>query len=146
MSNELRTSFIAPPMVEQSSMRSFIAPPMVEQQSMVSSSLYGIKYGLIISLVVLLLWWTWAAFIYRYSDERLSDIVLNKFTMNNPPQIDDKTQFFKVIHVLLKNNQINATIAIADKETQHVIRTINKAYNINSSDNCSIIDESCIVI
>jgi hypothetical protein len=105
------------------------------------SLLIGIKYGLIGGLIVILLWYLWAAFVYRYSVERLSNLVLNKYKSMHSTTLE---LFIKDIQI---GDQVTATIGARDKIDPNKIDALNDkvSYRIGDIDSCRIYDFNCII-
>jgi hypothetical protein len=77
--------------------------------------LWAIILGLIIVLVIILLWFMWAFFIYRRSDERISNLILSAFSRTQNFN-DGRIPYVKNIHYL-NDNQLVATIAFQESST-----------------------------
>lgn len=113
----------------------------------------GIKYGLLITVVIVLVWWAWSALMYRYSINRLTPKLVDKYEDTekklamqgseslDPPALRDKIlayDQFERNHYTMPENvmvsedkaKISANIKVINVNTQEVVRQEPIQYNL----------------
>ena len=108
-----------------------------------SKILDGIKYGLILGLLVILVWWLWAFMIYKWSADRLGNLILAKYQAIHQSKLTEDT-FFDYSNVVLAADygSCSATISLKNKATQVVLSSELVTYTITND--CTAIDLNCI--
>lgn len=98
-----------------------------------------ILYGLIAFLIILIIWFIYAAFINRYSDLRLNSAMQSK----NNEKLSD-SEYVDFTDIVIKDNIITGMAQIKDKSNANLLRQHITQFNIK--DDCSQLDNSCISI
>jgi len=106
------------------------------------------KYGLIIGLFIVVVWYIWAILIYRWSTDRLSNIVVKKYQMLNQNKLTANT-FFKCVNVVVVDKTLTCDMQLRNTSSQKVISTEHLVINLITDD--SICDElsvdmGCILV
>ncbi len=105
----------------------------------------GIKYALFIFIIMLLIWYIWAEFIYRWSDERIAEIIARKYLSENLSSLEKDTEFIaKKIHVASDKTYATAIVQLRHKATLGVLYETPVYYKITPD--CSIFDFKCILV
>lgn len=105
----------------------------------------GIIYGFIIFLCIIAVWIWWAKYKYRYSDSRLSTLILNKYqSVPDNKKILTDYLYYSVSNIRITDDKkyIYANVSLLDKKTKDVKLVNNVVFKLN--ENCSLIDFNCI--
>ena len=73
----------------------------------------NVMYGVLIVLVIVLLWFVWAYYIYRYSDDRIKSKILNAYSMRSDSlSPSEKTEYVANVDTYtISPTQITATVS-----------------------------------
>lgn len=119
----------------------FRYPYYYPKQSNTDKIIDGFLIGIIISLIIIIIWWVWAVFIYRWSDERIGSYIIQKFSQQNNDKISDNT-YFKERDIKLNDDKATVS-AVVDKKTKDsdnkTLDSYTISYDIRSS--CGILDD-----
>jgi hypothetical protein len=109
-------------------------------------------------LLIILLLYAYIRFIFRWSKSRLANICIAKFTIADEQKGDDSYStkydnktYFNYSNITIDRDiqppKISIDIEVRDKESQETLHTIPVQYDVYTSDkDCSIIDDSCVVV
>lgn len=92
---------------------------------------YGIKYGLIASVIIIAFWWLWGLFYYRWSDTRLKQLMTAKYKITS---ISDNYIEMEQIQLAPDKSYVTGMAVIKD-DSYKTINSIPVRYDI--SNNCS---------
>lgn len=108
----------------------------------------GLLIGAIIGLVILIGWYIWATAYYRWSDERIADLILAKYSASHGSELKQDELFACTdIKINKDTSKITATIETRKKINQKIVKSTSVTYNITSADNCDVLTGlNCIVI
>ncbi len=105
----------------------------------------GTKFALSIFVMVLLIWYIWANFYYRWSDSRLSEIVAKKYLLEHIDSLEKDTEFIaKKIQVSKDKSYLTAVVQMRHKATLGVLYEVSVYYKITSD--CSLVDSGCVAV
>lgn len=102
-------------------------------------------YAIIICSIIILCWYYWAMYIYRYSLERLANLALAKFSAKNVSKINkDGSNYFNYDPATIKfaNNILSLDMLLKDKKTQNIQSRFSVTYKY--SDDCDLLNFNCI--
>ncbi len=101
--------------------------------------------ALLICFVIIIAWYVWAMYIYRFSHERLANLALAKHSAKNKNQLfaDGSNYFnFDPDSVVFENNILTLDILLKDKATQ--TEQDRKTVSYKYDPNCYLLNFSCI--
>lgn len=107
-------------------------------------------YGFIIGVFVIVLWYLWAMFIYRWSPDRLSNIIIKKYQTLNQDKISANT-YFKCVNIVVSDDKSTASCDMQLKNTitQNVLSSEHLVIKLATDESsCSelSIDVSCVLV
>lgn len=76
----------------------------------------AVKYGVFIAFIIIAIWYTWATYYYRYSEERIRPKILSRYAILNPPP---KNMIYKIVSIDINqvSNDITFTLSTNSLET-----------------------------
>ena len=106
----------------------------------------GILIVLGIALIVIACWYYWAAYINRYSPDRIAGKLLGKYTK----EIDDNTQALLADNGSLASKPDGSLVASAVMTIRNkgidVVAQSQEIFSLPVRDNCSPIDKTCVAL
>lgn len=112
------------------------------------TSIYiSICIGLLLTIVVVIIWIYWAYNTYRYSSDRLSGPILNKYQAipAHRNALND-TLTYDVSNIIVSDDKtfVTAVVHLQDKRTKAIKSSDNVKYSL--SEDCAITDLQCIAV
>jgi hypothetical protein len=116
--------------------------------SYIDQILKGVKWGLIIGGIIILIWWIWSYAIYRWDVDRIKTILVDKYTLFNRASIgDDHTATYSDVRIDNNANKVYFTVDIRSNIDLESVEKLYESYNmITNPDECSIVSSNCIVV
>ena len=94
----------------------------------------GIKIGFFMSLILIIAWFLYGLFVYRFSNERIGMYAVNKYKAQlNPDDITDEE--ITAGKITTTTVGYNIDMNHKDKETLEILRTVKKSYE--KTPNCN---------
>jgi hypothetical protein len=107
-----------------------------------SNSIEGVKNGLILGFLSVVIWILLAFFYYRYSLDRIKNKIITQYTNANSAKIDMSKDFITVNNIIYNTdkNIITANVFINDATTMEIVSsekiTLNVLPECNYKINC----------
>jgi hypothetical protein len=93
------------------------------------------------------MWWYWAYKTYRWSDERIRGIILQKYTANNSDKLTEDTYFNAEdirLFAELGKRYASTIVELRDKETQEPLEKYSVKYEVR--EDCQPFAADCIYL
>lgn len=104
------------------------------------------------SVVIIIIYWLYVMFIFRYDTDRIGNLILIKYGAINNKQLDPNgTNYFNYANVVLSADKTLATcdMQIRDKTTQSIQSSKHVVYKLTTNQSlCTLLDalNNCVVI
>ena len=91
----------------------------------------GIKYGVITGIFIILIWYVWAMYVYRWSNDRIENMIIDKYK-NKITNEFNNTAFPSVSNMFVSPDRtlVTATLLIMNKKDRSIIRSENIEYSL----------------
>lgn len=105
-----------------------------------------VKYVAIFSLILIGMWVLWAAFVYRYSDARVSGIILSRINdLENVKDEKDKSlgedEHYLVSNIVIGDDKVKFVLFKRKKDTQSLVSYEDMEFDIVD---CALYSMNCI--
>jgi len=105
----------------------------------------GLRIGIQTSTVLIACWVIWSLNVYKYSNDRLGSLMLNKYQIAHPTK-PNKDTYYNFSNVQFNKNDMTATCTIENRNkiTQKALTSVNVKYNLTND--CTAEDLFCIKV
>ena len=113
---------------------------------------YTVTYSICIAFSIIVMYYFWAFFIFRYGIDRIGNLILVKYGAINNKQLDKSgSNYFNYANVVLSNDKKSATcdMQLRDKTTQDIQSSKRVTYALTTDPaSCTLLDalNNCVVI
>lgn len=116
----------------------YVADTYSPSNEYVSTLLNGIKYGVVLFILIVIIWVAWAELVLKWSIERVGGLMLEKYKFNDLMKPKEEQivlgdyQYLSYSNVVIAGDRSYATcnINIADSKTHNVISSVAVKYYI----------------
>ena len=120
----------------------------IYKESILYKILYGVLYGILLGSILCIMWFLWAAFIYRWSTDRIGGNMLKKYKSRNSNLLKDNEYYsYSNVHISSDRSTASCNIDKKDKISQAIFATdIIGVLLTTDSTSCLPIDITCLIV
>jgi len=101
-----------------------------------------IKYGILLGGSVIIIWWFWAIFYYKWSTARLTQLIIKQYKRSLP---STETSIITLDKITISNDKTFLLVDIIQHDDHNQIIS-KKTMRYDIKEPCDILDEKCITI
>ena len=124
-------------------------PMQLNQQPEQKSPIWkGIKYGVLVGLFIVAVWFIWAVVVYRWSVARVSSIITEKYMFDNQDALgNDYLVSIDNVRFSPAKDRVWFVVHLKPKTHLKDIKDIDASYYCyTSEDQCKLTDKTCIIV